>query len=161
MDAVILQGSVPEFFNGYGSGDGYGYWIKVVASVVKRWPDRLRERFNELTDSGAFLAFWKSAKDGSPANGGKAAESAQPGLVQKIKGPLKLCGPRALHATLKPEQWKGERLWVVALFGELKFADDDKVGALEREIIGEITSQNPVHERKGLPENVESKEHNS
>jgi hypothetical protein len=39
---------------------------------------------------------------------------------------------------LKPEKWKGERLWVVALFGELQFADDDKVGALEREIIGEI-----------------------
>lgn len=35
-----------------------------------------------------------------------------------------------------PPKWKGERLWVVALIGEVQ-EDGDKLGALCREIIGE------------------------
>lgn len=38
---------------------------------------------------------------------------------------------------MRPEEWKGERLWVVALYGEV-IRDGDKMGALKREIIGEI-----------------------
>ena len=72
-----------------------------------------------------------------PANGGAASEAARPGLVQEIRGPLALCGPKALHATMRPDKWKGERLWVVALHGEV-LHDGDKCGALKREIIGEV-----------------------
>jgi len=49
---------------------------------------------------------------------------------------LKSCTNRALHATLIPPKWEGDRLWVVALIGET-VGDDVKYAALEREIIGE------------------------
>jgi hypothetical protein len=90
-----------------------------------------------LEASGAKIAFWRSRKDGRPANGGNA-EPAYPGLVQKVKGPLELCSPRCLHATYNPPKWQGERIWLVALIGEVK-EDENKLGALEREIIAEIT----------------------
>ena len=59
-----------------------------------------------------------------------------PGKVETIAGPLSLCTHRALHATFIPPKWKGERVWIVALIGEVA-TKDDKVGALTREIIGE------------------------
>jgi hypothetical protein len=54
-----------------------------------------------------------------------------------VSGPLALYGPHALHATLTPHKWKGERLWIVALIGEV-IRDETKMGALKREIIGEV-----------------------
>jgi hypothetical protein len=83
-----------------------------------------------------FLAFWKSDENGSPANGGSGT-IARDGLIEKIEGPLEICTRRALHATTDPPKHKGERLWLVAMRGELQFSDD-KVGALEREIICEL-----------------------
>jgi hypothetical protein len=88
-------------------------------------------------DCVGFLAFWKSDKSGMPSNGGLSSEAARPGMVHTVKGPLTLCTKHCLHATLNPEKWKGERLWIVALKGELAFAEN-KIGALEREIIGEV-----------------------
>jgi hypothetical protein len=38
---------------------------------------------------------------------------------------------------MQPDEWKGERLWVVALYGEVQF-EGDKCAALKREILGEI-----------------------
>jgi hypothetical protein len=38
---------------------------------------------------------------------------------------------------MDPAQWQGSRLWVVALYGEVK-SEADKFGALRREIIAEI-----------------------
>ena len=35
-----------------------------------------------------------------------------------------------------PPKWQGERLWVVALSGEI-VGNDEKLGALSREVIGE------------------------
>jgi hypothetical protein len=58
------------------------------------------------------------------------------GDIQKEAGPLQLCEPGTLHATLIPPKWKGERWWIVALKGEV-VGNDEKYGALEREIIGE------------------------
>jgi len=72
-----------------------------------------------------------------PVNGGKSTDVARPGLVQTTKGKFELCQAGALHATLNPGKWKGDRLWVVALFGEVKISDD-KIGAQKREILGEI-----------------------
>lgn len=62
---------------------------------------------------------------------------ASVGLVQEIDGPLQLCGNRALHATLMPEAWQGERMWIVALHGEV-IVDSNKVGALKREFLAEV-----------------------
>lgn len=59
------------------------------------------------------------------------------GTIQKMEGPLKLCSKNALHATYDISKWKGERLWLVALIGEVQ-EDESKLGALQREIIAEI-----------------------
>lgn len=112
--------------NGTGNGYGTGYWRLIAAPIIKA-----------AVDCAGFLAFWKSDKDGLPSNGGSGAVPAAPGMNQEVRGPLKLCTHNALHATLHPDKWKGDRLWVVALHGELQFSDD-KIGALKREIIGEV-----------------------
>ena len=41
-----------------------------------------------------------------------------------------------LHATMLPGKWRGERLWIVAMHGEV-IGDDEKFGCLKREIVGE------------------------
>ena len=48
-----------------------------------------------------------------------------------------LIGSGALHATWNPEKWKGDRLWIVALYGDIAIGDD-KLGARKREIVAEI-----------------------
>ena len=47
-----------------------------------------------------------------------------------------MCSLHALHATTDPPRWQGDRVWIVALFGEVQRAGD-KLGALHREILGE------------------------
>jgi hypothetical protein len=102
------------------------------------WTKEQRQRALQLErEDAVVLAFWKSDKDGFPVNGGSAKESAHPGLVQTVPGPLTLCKQGTLHATFNPGKWKGDRLWIVALFGEVQF-DDSKCGALKREILGEV-----------------------
>ncbi len=64
------------------------------------------------------------------------AQAAAPGVVHKEQGPLSLCHQGTLHASLLPPKWQGERLWIVALHGEV-VGDDEKFGCLEREILGE------------------------
>jgi hypothetical protein len=59
------------------------------------------------------------------------------GLIETVAGPLQLCSDHTLHATLNPQQWKGNRLWIVALYGEIA-EDEDKLGALKREILLEV-----------------------
>ena len=112
--------------DGYGDGSGSGYWKIIAAKAIAAFQSHI-----------GFLAFWKSSKDGLPSNGGSQNEPAHPGLVQEISGPLALCGPKSLHATLNPDKWTGERLWLVALHGEVHF-QQDKCGALKREILVEI-----------------------
>ena len=118
---------------GYGSGygDGSGDWsgALAVARAVVSTKDY-------LTDPRT-LALWKSDAHGKPANGGFYDEAARPGLRQTVPGPLKLCENGTLHATLMPGKWKGERLWLVALEGEV-VGNAEKMGALTREILGEI-----------------------
>jgi hypothetical protein len=71
-----------------------------------------------------------------PSNGGRGGEPAAPGVVHTAPGPLNLCAPGTLHATLIPPKWKGDRWWIVAMHGEVVW-EDDKCGALKREILGE------------------------
>ena len=90
-----------------------------------------------LREAGAKIAFWRSNSRGLPSNGGKAVLApAAPGVVHTEKGPIDLCSNGTLHATLIPPKWQGERWWIVALIGEVQ-GDDEKYGALQREIIGE------------------------
>ena len=133
--------------SGYGDGDGYGdgsgdssgdAWKTIAWDTVMRWNLESKHRLQAAKNAGAFIALWKSGSDGKASNGGSMAFIATPGLSQEVSGPLKLCGRNALHATLNPSKWKGDRVWVVALYGEV-LREGDKVGALKREIIGEIT----------------------
>jgi hypothetical protein len=124
--------------SGYGYGDGYGdgsYWSAVVDAYASLWPKSLQDRLSQVRTEGATVAYWRSDAKGRPCNGG-SGKPVEPGTVQELSGPLRLCGSGALHATLLPHKWKGDRLWVVALWGPVE-EDDDKMGALKREIIAE------------------------
>ena len=125
--------------SGYGSGYGYGdgsYWTATVFHFAQKWTAAQQSRLAQLQKSGAKIAFWRSSGSGLPSNGGGAITPAAPGVVHTAPGPLNLCNAGTLHATLIPPQWKGERWWIVALIGEI-VGDDEKFGALTREIIGE------------------------
>jgi hypothetical protein len=100
-----------------------------------KWPEAQRKRLAQHQAAGATIAYWRSDSRGKPANGGSGV-IAEPGAVHKERGPLNLCSPGTLHATLLPPKWQGERWWIVALIGEV-VGDEEKYGALEREIIGE------------------------
>ena len=135
-------GSGDGYGYGYGSGDGSGYgdgsgpyWLATIEGFALKWPLTQQERLASLQAAGAKIAFWRSDAAGRPANGGRGVVAA-PGVVHREKGPLNLCKRGTLHATLIPPAWKGERWWVVALIGEV-VGDDEKMGALEREILGE------------------------
>jgi hypothetical protein len=117
------DGSGGSSWYGYGAGDFSGYWMAVFNDYFKK-------------TTGQFLAFWKSDDSGRPSNGGSGTVASN-GLVEKIDGPLKICTRRALHATTDPTKYYGDRVWLVDMRGELQF-QDDKVGALEREIICEL-----------------------
>jgi hypothetical protein len=101
------------------------------------WKPSQRRRLAELIDQGVTIAYWNSDAHGRPANGGTGRDPVRPGLVQEIAGPLALCGPRALHATKEPHRWRGARVWIVALHGEVQW-QGDKCGALKREVLGEV-----------------------
>jgi len=94
-----------------------------------------KRRLAELQRTKAKIVYWRSDADGRPSNGGRA-DPVKAGDIQKESGPLNLCNKGTLHGTLLPSKWKGERWWIVALKGEV-VGDDEKYGALEREIIGE------------------------
>ena len=147
------DGSGDGYGDGYGSGSGYGsgygdgygdgsplYWLAMFKNAVAGWTETQRERLTELYRDASAIAFWKSDAKGLPSNGGKSKQPAEPGRIEEIQGPLQICTHRALHATMQPEKWKGERLWVVALHGETVW-QDDKCAALKREIIGEVALQ--------------------
>jgi hypothetical protein len=111
--------------------------MSVFQSTIVKWTEKQRSRLEAIWNSSSAIAFWKSDKKGLPCNSGTELEPAAPGITHNSSGPLKLCSVGTLHATMNPDKWKGERLWVVALFGNVK-RENDKFGALEREILGEI-----------------------
>ena len=142
------DGSGYGYGDGYGSGsgdgygDGYGdgsYWAACLPYLTGSWTDAQRARLETLKASGATIAYWRSDSAGRPCNGGRGP-AVSPGHVDRETGPLALCERGTLHATRIPPKWQGERLWVVALIGEV-VGDDEKLGALEREVIGEALSQ--------------------
>ena len=128
------DGSGDGYGYGYGYGSGY-YWRRCLKYFASKWSREQRERLAALKKAGAKICYWCSNQDGTPANGGRAAP-VKVGDIQTEKGPLFLCNEGTLHATLIPPKWHGDRWWIVALKGEV-VGDDEKYGALEREILGE------------------------
>jgi hypothetical protein len=114
--------------DGYGSGNGYGYgdgyWNAILLSYK--------------APAGTRLALWWSDREGQSSNGGGRIAPAAVGVVHEALGPLALCRAGTLHATLMPEKWRGRRLWVVAMHGEV-IGDEEKFGCLKREIIAEVS----------------------
>ena len=109
---------------GHGCGDGDGYWQAYLAQSATCPP-------------GATLAFWKSDREGKPSNGGSQTVAGI-GLVEELPGPLpESCGRGAFHATLNPQKWNGERLWIVAMHGEVRHGED-KLWGLKREFLAEV-----------------------
>ena len=115
--------------SGYAYGSGEGYFAAILS-------DSVSGRISALLESGAKLAFWRSDSNGKPCNNGTGLARTV-GMVEELPGPLKLCGPGALHGTLQPWKWKGERLWVVLLYPPVE-ESEDKLGSLKREIVAEI-----------------------
>ena len=104
---------------------------------MTHWATEQQTRLSDLMkDPLVTISYWCSDQHGYPANGG-SSEPVYSGLIQEISGPLEICTPNALHATTFPHKWKGCRVWIVALFGEVQ-KEGDKLGALKREILGEI-----------------------
>ena len=122
--ALVLRGVAPVD----GSGDGSGYWA-LVAQQTKVALAAIRR-------GASTVAFWRSKSDGTPSNG-ENSSTAEVGQLQEVPGPLRLCSSHALHATMSPEKWDGDRLWIVALWGKVVY-EDDKMGALKREILEEV-----------------------
>lgn len=128
-----------------------GATAAISQQEITMWTEAQQSRMRELCAMAerreCTIAYWNSDAHGRPANGGTGT-NARPGLIETVTGPLELCGPRALHATLEPHRWKGLRVWVVALHGEIIW-DGDKCGALTREIIGEVMPEHAWDESVG------------
>src|SRR5438445_238306 len=126
----VIWGTVPADLEIAGSGYGSGYGCGDEATIALARSQIARRHLSTTRT----LALWKSNADGRPANGGAELRPVAPGFRQEAPGPLELCTPHCLHATLRPSKWKGDRLWIVALEGEV-VGDADKMGALKREIL--------------------------
>ena len=146
MEVSVLRGAAPAGYgsgSGDGDGAGYGYgdgsyWAATVQYFGRKWGAQQWSRLGALQEAGTRIAFWRSDDKGLPANGGGKIVPAAPGVVHTALGPLQLCSAGTLHATLIPPKWEGERWWIVALHGDVIGDDDDeKLGCLKREIIGE------------------------
>lgn len=97
------------------------------------------ERARRLRESGAVLAYWRSDSEGKPCNSGTGGPR-RVGMIEELKGPLVPCTKGALHATMQPEKFGGERLWAVALYPPVERVDEEKLASLKREILAEITA---------------------
>ena len=113
------------------------------------WTTEQQNRLLQLMeDKVATIAYWCSDSNGKPTNGGKELPSVYPGLIQEIEGKLVFC-KNALHATFTPHLWKGSRVWIVALSGEV-IKEEDKLGARRREILGEVLPEEAFSESVGV-----------
>ena len=137
------DGSGSGYGYGYGSGDGYGYGDGYGSGSGYGYGsgDGLNELYGAhplVAGQEVEVAFWRSDSRGQSANGGRMTETGRPGLVQEVEGPLKICSPHALHGSLAPGEWKGERWWIVALHHPVQ-REGNKIGSLKRTIIEELT----------------------
>ena len=139
VTAPIGYGDGDGYGDGSGSGSGSGYGDGSGSGSSKYYEQIFAESVASVPEGATAVVMWKSDANGQPSNNGKPMEPAAPGVVHTSPGPLNLCQSGTLHATMNPEKWKGDRLWVVALFGEVAW-ENDKCGALKREILFEVTA---------------------
>jgi hypothetical protein len=114
--------------DGDGDGDGYEKNRLIYFAALLAPYDRSKDRR---------VMFWRSRPDGTSANGGNSRTKASVGLTEEVSGPLRLCSANALHGTLNPGKWEGERWWVVELH-EPVATESDKSGSLKRTIVADL-----------------------
>lgn len=122
----------------------FGYGVPTTEKTIRIEQARMcvysRQYYDALiapfVRDGSTVVFWRSNKDGAPANGGSGTKAAV-GLVEVIDGPLSICTEKALHGTIDPTKWKGERWWIVALQHPVQI-DGDKVGSLKRTFLADL-----------------------
>lgn len=118
--------------------------------------DAQQQRLRELAaDPDARLTYWCSSDDGTPTNGGDL-DSVEPGDVHKIddNDELAVCpdperGEAGLHGTDNPHRWQGDRVWIVALIGEV-MRGVYKMAARRREIVCEVQPNDCLDPQVGV-----------
>ena len=119
------------------------------------WTAKQRNHLRRMQKAGAVFAYYLTDSYGRPSNHNidnileRKKWTVKPGVVQKVNGPLKECSKNALHATLEPHKWAGNRVWVVAFLGEVKHLDS-KIAGLHREIIGEVMPEEALSPSVGV-----------
>lgn len=137
--------------NGYLVGTAVGpafgsaeYWEKNINVYADKWSQIDRDRLSILRSDGVRIAYWRSDRNGQACVGKN--NPVYSGLIERVEGKLKLCTTGCLHASLKPQLWRGSRVWIVALKGEV--IGETKFGAQMREILGEcfdFSEKDPSH----------------
>ena len=99
---------------------------------------------------GVALAYWRSNSDLTSANGGdggRVMTMRAIGQVEVESGyqmdgtPPPLCVSGTLHASMRPQDWRGERLWVVGLYPPVTVGTGDhegKFGSRKRVLLAEV-----------------------
>ena len=119
------------------------------------WTAKQRNHLRRMQKAGAVFAYYLTDSYGRPSNCNidnlldRKKWTVKPGIVQKVNGPLEECSKNALHATLEPHKWIGNRVWVVAFLGEVKRLDN-KIAGLHREIIGEVMPEEALSPSVGV-----------
>ena len=128
--------------SGYGSGYGYGYGYGSGSGygsgygLAEAYADHALVKQHTADGSQVRIGVWRSDADGRPVNGG-SGDPVHPGLLQEVPGPLQICHV-GFHATTEPQNWSGDRWWVVALFEPIQ-EQGDKFASLKRLVIEELT----------------------
>jgi hypothetical protein len=126
---------------GYGYGDGYGdgeYWR---LALLEGLMGEARDRAARLAGEGCAIAYWRSDILGCPANSG-SGDPVSVGMIQEEAGPLNPCNHGTLHATMTPKNWRGDRIWAVAMYPPYAMLENgNKIASLRREILAEVTER--------------------
>lgn len=116
-----------------------------METITHSWSEDQVKRLNECLDNGDTIAFWCSDAKGQPCNGGTTIVPAETGDIISLKevSHTTLCTSDALHGTLVPNEFVGPRVWVCAFRHDVK-KNNNKVGAITREYLGEILASDSI-----------------
>src|SRR5262245_13411102 len=117
--------------------------------------DHERTRLAELIEAekadpdNVWVGYWCANAQGRSAYGHGGTLTAEPGAVQTVAGPLRICCEGGLHATREPHRWPGFRVFVVALLGP-RLKGENKCAASRREIVGEVFPEECIDPSLGV-----------
>ena len=127
----------------------------LAAKNQSHWTAKQRNHLRRMQKASAVFAYYLTDSHGRPSNHkfnnilDARKWTVKPGIIQRVDGPLVACSENALHATLEPHKWVGNRVWVVAFLGEVKYLNN-KIAGLHREIIGEVMPEEALSPSVGV-----------